>query len=148
MITNYITRMKTRDAISLISKIKEKVNRFILAEMAEQGIQDLATSHGDIIYALYNNHRMTMAEIAKKIGKDKSTVTALVDKLVRTGYVVKERDATDSRVVHVALTTKGEELKPVFEEISQRILDVFYADVTEAEKKELLRILMKIHSNF
>ena len=77
--------MKTRDAISLISKIKEKVNRFILAEMAEQGIQDLATSHGDIIYALYNNHRMTMAEIAKKIGKDKSTVTALVDKLVRTG---------------------------------------------------------------
>ncbi|WP_339283636.1 MarR family transcriptional regulator [Paenibacillus sp. FSL R5-0486] len=148
MITNYITRMKTRDAISLISKIKEKVNRFILAEMAEQGIQDLATSHGDIIYALYNNHRMTMAEIAKKIGKDKSTVTALVDKLVLTGYVVKERDATDSRVVHVALTAKGEQLKPVFEEISQRMLNVFYADVTEAEKKELLRILMKIHSNF
>lgn len=127
--------MKTRDAISLISKIKEKVNRFILAEMAEQGIQDLATSHGDIIYALYNNHRMTMAEIAKKIGKDKSTVTALVDKLVLTGYVVKERDATDSRVVHVALTAKGEQLKPVFEEISQRMLNVFYADVTEAEKK-------------
>lgn len=140
--------MKTRDAISLISKIKEKVNRFILAEMAEQGIQDLATSHGDIIYALYNNHRMTMAEIAKKIGKDKSTVTALVDKLVRTGYVVKERDETDSRVVHVALTAKGEELKPDFEEISQRMLDVFYAGVTEAEKKELLRILMKIHDNF
>ncbi|WP_264928192.1 MarR family winged helix-turn-helix transcriptional regulator [Paenibacillus sp. LS1] len=148
MITNYITRMKTRDAISLISKIKEKVNRFILAEMAKQGIQDLATSHGDIIYALYNNQRMTMAEIAKKIGKDKSTVTALVDKLVRTGYVLKERDTTDSRVVHVALTAKGEELKPVFEEISQRMLDMFYADVTEAEKKELLRILMKIHSNF
>ncbi|WFR65159.1 MarR family transcriptional regulator [Paenibacillus amylolyticus] len=135
MITNYIIHMKTRDAISLISKIKEKVNRFILAEMAEQGIQDLATSHGDIIYALYNNHRMTMAEIAKKIGKDKSTVTALVDKLVRTGYVVKERDETDSRVVHVALTAKGEELKPDFEEISQRMLDVFYAGVTEAEKK-------------
>ncbi|MFC9712546.1 MarR family winged helix-turn-helix transcriptional regulator [Paenibacillus sp. NPDC056933] len=148
MITNYITRMKTRDAISLISKIKEKVNRFIIAEMAQQGIQDLATSHGDIIYALYNNSRMTMAEIAKKIGKDKSTVTALVDKLVRNGYVVKERDAIDSRVVHVALTAKGEELKPVFEDISQRMLNSFYADVTEAEKKELLRILMKIHGNF
>ncbi len=140
--------MKTRDAISLLSKIKEKVNRFILAEMARQGIEDLATSHGDIIYALYNNQRMTMAEIAKKIGKDKSTVTALVDKLVRTGYVLKERDAADSRVVHVALTAKGEELKPVFEDISQRMLDMFYADVTDSEKKELLRILMKIHGNF
>ena len=148
LITNYITRMKTTDAISLISKIKEKVNRFILSEMAGQGIQDLATSHGDIIYALYNNSRMTMAEISKKIGKDKSTVTALVDKLVRNGYVVKERDATDSRIIHVALTAKGEQLKPAFEDISQRLLDAFYADVTEAEKKELLRILMKIHGNF
>jgi DNA-binding MarR family transcriptional regulator len=116
--------------------------------MAEQGIHDLATSHGDIIYALYNHQHMTMAEIAKNIRKDKSTVTALVDKLVRTGYVAKERDATDSRIVHVALTTKGEALQPIFEDISQRLLDTFYANVTDDEKKELLRILIKIHDNF
>ncbi|MGO4532462.1 MarR family winged helix-turn-helix transcriptional regulator [Paenibacillus sp. 2TAF8] len=140
--------MKTRDTISLISKIKEKTSRFILTEMAEQGIHDLATSHGDIIYALYNHQHMTMAEIAKNIRKDKSTVTALVDKLVRTGYVAKERDATDSRIVHVALTTKGEALQPIFEDISQRLLDTFYANVTDDEKKELLRILIKIHDNF
>ncbi|MGQ8872736.1 MarR family winged helix-turn-helix transcriptional regulator [Paenibacillus sp. TSA_86.1] len=140
--------MKTRDAVSLISKIKEKTSRFILNEMAAEGINDLATSHGDIIYALYNHQRLTMAEIAKNIRKDKSTVTALIDKLVRTGYVVKERDATDSRIVHVALTTKGEALKPVFEDISERLLDTFYANITGDEKKELLRILIKIYDNF
>ncbi|NUU77791.1 MarR family winged helix-turn-helix transcriptional regulator [Paenibacillus xylanilyticus] len=140
--------MKTRDAISLISKIKESSNRFIVSEMTKHGVQDIATSHGDIIYALYNRPKMTMAEIAKKIGKDKSTVTALVDKLVRMGYVIKERSDEDTRVVHVALTSKGEDLKPVFEKISQNLLNVFYADITETEKEELLRILMKIHSNF
>ena len=140
--------MKTRDAVSLISKIKEKTSRFILTEMVSQGIHDLATSHGDIIYALYNHQRMTMAEIAKKIRKDKSTVTALVDKLVRTGYVLKERDAADSRIVHVALTAKGEALKPAFEDISQRVLDTFYAGITDDERRELLRILIKIHDNF
>ncbi|WP_244159163.1 MarR family winged helix-turn-helix transcriptional regulator [Paenibacillus polysaccharolyticus] len=148
MISNYITSMKTRDAVSLISKIKEKTSRFILTEMTAQGIHDLATSHGDIIYALYNHRRMTMAEIAKKIRKDKSTVTALVDKLVRTGYVAKERDTGDSRIVHVALTAKGEALQPIFEDISQRLLDTFYTDVTDVEKNELLRILIKIHDNF
>ncbi|WP_434750010.1 MarR family winged helix-turn-helix transcriptional regulator [Paenibacillus amylolyticus] len=140
--------MKTRDAVSLISKIKEKTSRFILNEMAAEGINDLATSHGDIIYALYNHQRLTMAEIAKNIRKDKSTVTALIDKLVRTGYVVKERDVTDSRIVHVALTAKGEALEPVFEDISQRLLDTFYANITDDEKKELLRILIKIYDNF
>lgn len=148
LISNYITGMKTRDAVSLISKIKEKSSRFILTEMAAQGIHDLAISHGDIIYTLYNHQRLTMAEIAKNIRKDKSTVTALVDKLVRTGYVAKERDAADSRIIHVALTPKGEALQPIFEDISQRLLDTFYTDVTDDEKNELLRILIKIQDNF
>lgn len=108
----------------------------------------MAISHGDIIFALFNTPRMTMAEIAKKIDKDKSTVTALVDKLVRLGYVIKERDSVDTRVVYVALTPKGEKLQPIFETISQEMLDVFYCDITEKEKEELLRILMKIHHNF
>ncbi|WP_261305232.1 MarR family winged helix-turn-helix transcriptional regulator [Paenibacillus andongensis] len=140
--------MKPRDAVSLISKIREKINRFIVSEMVKYGVDDIATSHGDIIYALLKKSRLTMAEIAKKIDKDKSTVTALVDKLVRLGYVTKERDTVDTRVVYVALTHKGEELRPVFEAISKEMLDVFYLDISEKEKEELLRILMKIYNNF
>lgn len=140
--------MEHRDAVSLISKIRERVNRFIGVELAKHGMDGLATSHGDIIYALFGRPRLTMAEIAKKIGKDKSTVTVLVDKLVRLGYVTKERHMDDSRVVHVSLTQKGQELKPVFESISKDMLDVFYLGITDQEKEILLRILMKIYHNF
>jgi MarR family transcriptional regulator, organic hydroperoxide resistance regulator len=52
--SNYNTAMETRDAISLISKIREKVNRFIVSEMAKHGIEGIGTSHGDIIYALFH----------------------------------------------------------------------------------------------
>jgi MarR family transcriptional regulator, organic hydroperoxide resistance regulator len=140
--------MKTRDSISLISKIREKVNRLIAAEMSRNGIDGIVTSHGDIIYALYNKQRMTMAEIAERIGRDKSTVTALIDKLVKLGYVTKVRDTQDTRVVYVTLTDKGIALEPVFEAISAKLLDVFYLDVSENEKEELLRILNKVYNNF
>lgn len=140
--------METRDAISLISKIREKVNRFIVAEMAKYGIDGIGTSHGDIIYALFNQPRLTMADISKRIQKDKSTVTALVDKLVRLEYVTKERDREDTRVVYVALTYKGNELKPIFESISKEMLDVFYLNISEKEKEDLLHILKKIYGNF
>ena len=140
--------METRDAISLISKIREKTNRFIVSQMAKHEMDGMVASHGDIIYALYRTPRLTMAEIAKKIGKDKSTVTALVEKLVRLGYLTKERDNEDTRVVYVALTSKGQELKPAFEAISSQLLDVFYAGVAEEEQEELLRILQKIYRNF
>jgi DNA-binding MarR family transcriptional regulator len=140
--------MNTRDAISLISKIREKANRFIMSEMQKHGIEDIATSHGDIIYALYKTPRLTMAEIAGKIGKDKSTVTALVDKLVRLGYVVKERDTEDTRVIYVSLTDKGNGLKPIFEEISGKLVALFYAGVSEKEKEEVLELLTRIYNNF
>jgi DNA-binding MarR family transcriptional regulator len=140
--------MKTRDIISLISKVRQKANGFILSELSGQGIDGLAASHGDILYALFQKRRMTMAEIAGKIGRDKSTVTALVGKLVSFGYVVKERDTQDTRVAYVTLTPQGQELEPVFEAISRRVLERFYANVSESEKQELLRILSKIESNF
>lgn len=140
--------MKTKDAISLISKIREKVNRLIEAELSKNGLDGIVTSHGDIIDALFNKPRMTMAEIANKIGRDKSTVTALIDKLMKFGYVVKERDTKDTRVVYVALTSKGQELKPIFQEISANVLGVFYSGISENEKEELAKILNKIYNNF
>lgn len=140
--------MNTKDVISLISKIREKVNRFIVSQMLEYGVEGIVTSHGDIINALLTVPRLTMAEIAKKIGKDKSTVTALIDKLVKLGYVIKKRDAVDTRIVYVSLTPKGNELKSMFEEISKEVLDVFYGGISESEKAELARILNKIYNNF
>ena len=140
--------MNTKDVISLILKIRQKVNRFIVSEMLKQGIDGIVTSHGDIINALFKMPRLTMAEIAEKIGRDKSTVTALVDKLVRLGYVTKERDTEDTRVVYVTLTHKGNELKPIFEAISRELLDTFYLDISEKEKEALVRILNKIYNNF
>lgn len=140
--------MNPRDVISLMSKIRGRVNRLIISEMLKRGVDGIVTSHGDIIHALFNRPRLTMAEIAAKIGRDKSTVTALVGKLVRLGYVTKERDTEDTRVVYVALTEKGRALKPMFEEISDGILDLFYTGVSEEEKEELNRILNKIYKNF
>ncbi|WP_276354832.1 MarR family winged helix-turn-helix transcriptional regulator [Cohnella caldifontis] len=124
------------------------MNRFIADEMEKHGIEGLSASHGDILYLLFRKTRLTMAEISKGIHKDKSTVTALVDKLVRLGYVTKERDNGDTRVVYAALTRKGSELEPIFESISRDMLDAFYANVSEQEKEDLLRVLIKIYHNF
>jgi DNA-binding MarR family transcriptional regulator len=140
--------MKTRDAISLISKIRQKVNILIISEISNKGIDGIVVSHGDILYALFQKHKMTMADIAERISKDKSTVTALVNKLVSLGYVRKERDTEDTRVVYVTLTPKGYELEPEFEAVSKKVLEVFYRNISEEEKEILLRILSKIDQNF
>jgi DNA-binding MarR family transcriptional regulator len=147
LISNYNMAMTTSDIISLISKIRTKVNRHIELEMSRHGMDGIATSHGDILYALFGSQRMTMAELAARIGRDKSTVTALVNKLETLGYVSREKSTEDTRVTYAMLTQKGALLKPVFEKISDDIIEMFYKDVSDSEKDELLRILKKIYSN-
>jgi DNA-binding MarR family transcriptional regulator len=147
LISNYNMDMNSNSIISLISKIRAKVNRHIEAEMSGHGMEGIATSHGDILYALFFRQRMTMAEIAGQIGRDKSTVTALVKKLESLGYVKRERSTEDTRNVYVTLTQKGISLKPAFDKISEDIINMFYKDIPDSDKDELLRILEKIYGN-
>lgn len=140
--------MRTGDIISLISKVREDANKFITDEMDKWGVKGLAPSHGDILSALLKHERLTMKELADKIGRDKSTVTVLVDKLIKQGYVEKTRDIEDNRVVFVSLTEKGRELKPMFDAISKDLISTVYKGISENEKEELIETLTKIKNNF
>ncbi len=133
--------------VSLISKIRAKSNKLIMREMASRKMKGLVTSHGDILVALFQKRTLTMKEIADKIEKDKSTVTVLINKLIAQGYVQKERDAFDTRMVLVALSDKGKKLKTDFEEISKKLLSAVYQGFSEEEKKTLAILLQKIDHN-
>jgi len=140
--------MKTYTIISLISTIREKAHKFIMHEMKERNIQGLVTSHGDILVALFNEQVLTMKDIANRIEKDKSTVTALVDKLVDIGYVKKEKDSSDNRVILVLLTEEGKKLQSSFDEISNALLSTVYKGFSEDEKETLINNLTRIKENF
>ena len=88
-----------------------------------------------------------MKEIADKIDRDKSTVTALVDKLISIGYVTKQKDPGDSRMILVSLTEKGKKLRSDFEEISDKLLEIVYLEFEGNEKEQLITELIKIKNN-
>jgi DNA-binding MarR family transcriptional regulator len=89
-----------------------------------------------------------MKDISEKIERDKSTVTTLVDKLVNLGYVTKQKDLKDSRIILVSLTDKGKQLKSDFEEISKELMATVYKGIKEEEKEQLIKTLKKIKNNF
>lgn len=140
--------MNTKDIISLISNIRNSANKFIINEMDKYGIKGLAPSHGDIIFALLKNEKLTMKELTEKIDKDKSTLTALVNKLVRLGYVEKTRDVEDNRNVFVTLTKQGRSLEEIFKKISDELISTTYKNISENEREEVIEILKKIKNNF
>lgn len=89
----------------------------------------------------------TPAELAEAAGVTRATMTGLVDTLERDGYVKREPDLEDRRMMSVRLTTKGErflhELLPGHFQAVSAIMNT----LTEAERKTLVRLLGKVQQH-
>lgn len=133
-----------KNLLALVSKIHEKGNRFIIEELKKNGAEGLVPSHGDILVCLYQNNKMTMKDIADTIHRTRPTVTVLVDKLEKTGYLKREISQEDNRYTYIVLTKKGQDFKPVFEKISQNLNDMLYKNLSEQEADILENLLQKI----
>ena len=136
-----------QDTISLISRIRENANKFICKELETSGITGIVPSHGDIMAVLFKSHKCTMKELAANIRRTKATLTVLVDKLEKIGYVKREKSSQDSRVTYITMTKKGLDLKPVFEDISKKLNNLVFTDISEKEGETLHKILEKINKN-
>ena len=147
--TNYIDFMAHTDGIvALISTVRDKANKFILQKLRECGIEDIVPAHGAIFVALFRNSELPMGEIAQIINRDKSTVTALVNKLMSLGYLEKRQDSSDNRVSLVRLTEKGKLLENDFMNISKDLVSKVYDGFSDLEKEILVKLLTRIKDNF
>jgi DNA-binding MarR family transcriptional regulator len=141
--------MKDKYIVYFVSRTKNKMLHFIEQRLHENGLADLIPSHGNILTALYENHgKLTMKEIAETIGKDKSTITPLVNKLLELGYITKEKNANDKRVTYIILTTKGKQIESKFSAISKEVSSTAYKGFSSEEKAIFLRMLKKLNNNF
>ena len=130
--------------LSLISKIHEKGNRFIIEELKNNGAEGLVPSHGDILVCLYKNGKMTMKDIANSIHRTKPTVTVLVDKLEKLGYIKREASDEDNRSTNIVLTQKGEGFKVIFEKISNELNKMLYKNLSAEESELIEKLLRKV----
>lgn len=141
--------MKDKYIVYFMSRTKDKMLHFITEKLQKNGLGELIPSHGNILTALYENHgRLTMKQIAKTTGKDKSTITPLVNKLVELGYITKEKNETDKRSTYIILTEKGRQMETTFRMISGEVYNAAYQGFSAEEKEVFLRLLKKLNHNF
>ncbi len=131
-----------------IGKIRDKANAFLTKELARRHVKGIAPSHGDILWALFTYGELPMKRLAEIINRDKSTVTALVAKLIDCDYVQRKAHESDLRSSIISLTAKGMALQKDFWEVSESLRRTAYKGLTEEEKLTLMKLLTKIHDNF
>ncbi len=131
-----------------IGRVREKANALIEKELQQRGIKGIVPAHGAVLsFLLQQSRPVAIKAVVEHVRRVKSTVTVMIDTLVKHGYVRKLPCATDSRVTYVELTPKGRRLRKDFEEISQALLNKLYGDMSDKERERLVRQLDEIEAN-
>ena len=136
------TKLKT-----LISRIQRKTNEHIINKLQENGLNSFSPSHSDIIFSLIETKKLTMKEISRKIDRKKNTITVLIEKLIKLGYVQKNVCPNDKRVCYISLTKKGLLLEKLFEGISNELSIKTYSSLSIKDKENGIKFLNTIYRN-
>jgi len=89
----------------------------------------------------------TPAELAEAAGVTRATMTGLVDTLERDGFVKREPDPNDRRMMSVVLTAKAEKFLNKFLPGHFKVISHLMAPLSEAERKSLVRLLVKLQQH-
>lgn len=136
------------DMISVLSRTLAAANHLIAKLLADENIINLVPSHGDILIQLFAHEEVSMAALADAIGKDPSTVTTLVKKLVDAGYVKTEKNPEDRRITNVTLTDSGRALEQSFVNVSKELCNAMKSKLTSEELMRTRESLLIMKDGF
>lgn len=135
------------NVLFFISLLRDCAYQYLSTELKRRGILGIEPSHGVILRQLGQRGPLSMSELAKLTGRTKPTVTVLVKKLIRYGYVMRCQDREDGRVFNVSLTQKALDLAGDLVEVSEGMRNTLFKGFSEEQKKDLVGLLNKAVGN-
>lgn len=124
-----------------ILKIEQKA-------LAESVLKDLSITETHTIEAIGMYEVKTMSEVAQSLKITVGTLTTAINKLVKKGYVERNRCEEDRRSVKIKLTRKGKLAYRIHEKFHHEMIKATVEGLSQEEEDVLIRSLEKLNEFF
>lgn len=131
----------------LISQIHQISQRIWNSILKNYNLQDLSGARGRIIFALWNTDNIPIKELVKKTSLDKATLTGIIDRLERDGFIIRSHNPQDKREIIISRTGKDEIFKTKIPAASNEQNALFYKNFSQEEIFTFEKMLKKILKN-
>ena len=131
----------------LINQIQKISSRKFNELLKEKNIDEFNGSQGVILYSLWNNKELTIKEIGKITGLAKTSLTSMLDRMEEKGLIRRKDNSEDKRSIKIMLTDKEKELEKDYNDISNKMSNIFYKNFSDKEINEIENYLERIISN-
>ena len=131
----------------LIAKINQVSGRSFDKKLKAAGLGGLGAARGRILFALWERDGSAISELVKATALEKSTLTAMLDRLELDGWVRRAPSAEDRRSIRIFLTRRDEAFRSAFLRVSEEMTDLFYRDFSSEEIDRFEAFLDRILAN-
>jgi len=99
-----------------------------------------------VLEALWDEDGLSVGDIGKRLVFDGATLSGILDRLYAGGWVLKQADTEDKRMLRISLTPKSKDLKPELSAVRNKTNEDLMARFSLEEKVLLKRLLKDIQT--
>lgn len=118
------------------------LNRIFTAEMMKHMDSQVTNTQMFMLHYIQESGGCRLTALAEKLDVKPGAVTAMIDRLGRSGFVLRESDASDRRVIRVRLTEAGEAILIRAHELRKEIV-AKYMEKLSPDEVETVTVLME-----
>jgi DNA-binding MarR family transcriptional regulator len=120
-----------------------------LRALAEEGMRRHGLHLGQnlLLALLWERDGRTPGEIASAVNVTPPTIVKMATRMAAAGLLTRRGDRKDSRLVRLWLTERGRALRRPIEAERQALEEKVTADLTDNERRHLMKALAKIHDS-
>jgi mobile rSAM pair MarR family regulator len=130
----------------LISQIKQIGGRIFEKLLAQAGVDAFNGAQGRILYVLWQQDSIPIAELSKKTGLAKTTLTSMLDRMEQSGLLRRTYAKADRRQILILLTEQARSLSSEYDKVSRAMSEIYYAGFSDEEilaSENYLRRILK-----
>ena len=127
----------------ILSKANQRVYATFKSQLQPYGMTPMQAL---VLNALYEEEGLSAGELGKRLVLDSATLSGVLDRMAEAGWIIKNSDKTDRRVLNIQLTEKSNQFRDEFlqktENVNQKVLSSFNTE----ERLLLIRMLKDLRS--
>jgi len=125
-----------------------KILEYHLQELFNNHELDLTKEQMIVLKRLHSDDGLSQNELAFLTLRNKSSLTRLLSKMDKKGYISRQQSKEDKRINNVYITQKGKETFTLTKPVIKKIITKMEKNITITEKEQIITILKKIQNNF
>lgn len=131
----------------LVSRASLLMTSTLKKTFAAAGIKDVRPAYLVVLWCLWQADEQKMIELARCAGLEPSTMTGLLDRMERDGFVLRKADPTDRRAMLICLTDKGSEARGTAIRLLDETLTILFEGISEEDIDTSSAVLRRIITN-